>query len=242
MCGGKLVFGAGIGYREVEFKAFGTTLKQAGQRFEECLTAVKRLWTEDFVTMKASYFELDGANCTVLPVQKPMPPVWIGANADVGIRRTARMADAWFVNPHNKLATLARQMEIYRRALDACDKPFPAEFPMAREVFVARSREDAIRLARPFLEVKYKAYRDWGQDKVMPASDHFDLDFDDLVDDRFLIGSAAEVTAQIIDLQRRFGVTTLILGVHWVGMPQSLALEQMQLLAEEVFPAVRQAG
>ena len=91
MCGGKLVFGAGIGYREMEFRAFGTTLKQAGRRFEECLTAVKRLWTEDFVTMKASYFELDNANCTVLPVQKPMPPVWIGANIDVGIRR----ARAW---------------------------------------------------------------------------------------------------------------------------------------------------
>jgi hypothetical protein len=60
------------------------------------------------------------------------------------------------------------------------------------------------------------------------------------VDDRFLIGSATEVTEQMIDLRRRFGVTTLILGVHWVGMPQSLALEQMQLLAEEVFPAVRQ--
>ena len=170
MCGGKLVFGAGIGYREVEFHAFGTTLKQAGQRFEECLTAVKRLWTEDFVTMQASYFELDNANCTVLPVQKPMPPVWIGANIDVGIRRTARMADAWFVNPHNKLATIARQMDVYKRELDACGKPFPAEFPMAREVFVARSRDEAIHLARPSLEVKYKAYRDWGQDKVMPAS------------------------------------------------------------------------
>ena len=88
--------------------------------------------------------------------------------------------------------------------------------------------------------MKYKAYRDWGQDKVMPASDHFDLDFDELVDDRFLIGSTAEVTEQIIDLRRRFGVTTMILGVHWVGMPKSLALEQMQLLAEEVFPAVEQ--
>ena len=74
MCGGKLVFGAGIGYREVEFRAFGTTLKQAGRRFEECLTAVKRLWTEDFVTMQASYFSLENANCTVMPVQKPMPP------------------------------------------------------------------------------------------------------------------------------------------------------------------------
>jgi alkanesulfonate monooxygenase SsuD/methylene tetrahydromethanopterin reductase-like flavin-dependent oxidoreductase (luciferase family) len=241
MSGGKLVFGAGIGYREVEFRAFGTTLKQAGRRFEECLTAVKRLWTEDFVTMQASYFALENANCTVLPVQKPMPPVWIGANIDVGIRRAARMADAWFVNPHNKLATIAQQMEVYKRELDACGKPFPTEFPMAREVFIARTRSEAIERARPSLEVKYKAYRDWGQDKVMPSSDHFDLDFDDLVDDRFLIGSPAEVTEQILDLRRRFGVTTLIAGVHWVGMPKSLALEQMQLLAEEVFPAVRQA-
>jgi alkanesulfonate monooxygenase SsuD/methylene tetrahydromethanopterin reductase-like flavin-dependent oxidoreductase (luciferase family) len=242
MSGGKLVFGAGIGYREVEFKAFGTALKQAGKRFEECLTAVKRLWSEDFVSMKASYFELDNANCTVLPVQKPMPPIWIGANANIGIRRAARMADCWFVNPHGKLDTLMQQLDVYKRELDACGKPFPAEFPMAREAFVARSREEAIRLARPSLEAKYQAYRDWGQDKVMPASDHFDLNFDDLVRDRFLIGTPAEVTEQIISLRKRFGVTTLILGVHWVGMPKSVSLEQMQLIAEEVFPAVRQAA
>ncbi len=242
MCNGKLVFGAGIGYREVEFRAFGTTLKQAGKRFEECLTAVKRLWSEDFVTMQASYFSLEGANCTTLPVQKPMPPVWIGANANVGIRRAARMADAWFINPHNKLDTTAAQMEVYKRALDEAGKPFPAELPMAREVFVAGSREEAIRLARPSLEAKYKAYREWGQDKVMPASDHFDLDFSELMDDRFLFGSPAEVTEQILALKQRFGVTTLILGIHWVGMPNSLALETMQLLAEQVFPAVNSAG
>jgi alkanesulfonate monooxygenase SsuD/methylene tetrahydromethanopterin reductase-like flavin-dependent oxidoreductase (luciferase family) len=116
MCNGRLIFGAGIGYREVEFKAFGATQKQSGKRFEECLEAVKRLWSEDFVTMKASYFELDNANCTVLPVQKPMPPVWIGANANVGIRRAARMADTLFINPHNKIDTIAEQMEIYKRA------------------------------------------------------------------------------------------------------------------------------
>ena len=32
MCDGKLIFGAGIGYREVEFKAFGTTQKQSAHR------------------------------------------------------------------------------------------------------------------------------------------------------------------------------------------------------------------
>ena len=242
MCDGKLVFGAGIGYREVEFNAFGTTLKQAGPRFEECLTAIKRLWTEDFVDMEASYFKLDHANCTVLPVQKPMPPIWIGANIGVGIRRAAREADAWFINPHNKIETIDKQMEVYKRALDDAGKPFPAELPMAREVFVARTREEAIRLARPSLEEKYRVYREWGQDKVMPASDHMGLDFEELMQDRFLFGSPAEVTEQILTLKRRFNINTLMLGIHWVGMPASLAMEQMQLISEEVFPAVRSAG
>src|SRR5580700_7500030 len=239
MSGGKVVFGCGIGYRDVEFKAFGTTLKQAGPRFEECLDAVKRLWTEDFVTMHGSHFELDGANCTVKPLQKPMPPVWIGANADIGIRRAARLGDCWYINPHSTLTTLARQLDLYKRALDECGKPFPAELPMRREVFVADTREEAIRLAQPYLEVKYKTYREWGQDKVMPAGDDFDHGFDELLDDRFLIGSPAEVAGRLIDLQRRFGVNHLVASVHWPGMPNSLALEQMQILAEEVMPAVR---
>lgn len=241
MCDGKLIFGAGIGYREVEFNAFGSTQKQSGPRFEECLTAVKRLWSEDFVTMAGSYFKLDHANCTVMPIQKPMPPVWIGANANVGIRRAARVADTWFINPHNKIDTIAQQMEVYKRALDDCGKPFPDELPMAREVFVAPSRTEAIRLAKPSLEAKYQAYKDWGQDKVMPSGDAFSTDFEELMNDRFLFGSPNEVTEQILVLRRRFGVNTLVLGIHWVGMPASLAMEQMQLISEEVFPAVRSA-
>ncbi|MSO75676.1 MAG: LLM class flavin-dependent oxidoreductase [Alphaproteobacteria bacterium] len=238
---GKVVFGTGIGYREVEFKAFGTTQKDAARRFEECLIAIKRLWSEEFVDMMGSHFELKGANCTVKPVQKPMPPIWIGANADPAIRRAARMSDAWYVNPHNKIETIARQLDVYKRALDECGKPFPAEFPMMREVFVARGRAQAIQLARPSLEVKYKAYHEWGQDKVMPKADHLDLDFDELMNDRFLFGSPAEVTDQILDLVRRFGITNLVTGIHWPGMSQQLVVDQMHMLAEEVFPAVRRA-
>ena len=186
-------------------------------------------------------FALESANCTVLPVQNLMLPVWIGANIDVGIRLAPRMADTCTSIRTTRCATIAQQMDVYKRALDACGKPFPAEFPMAREVFIGSTRAEAVERARP-LELKYKAYRGCGQDKVMPSLDHFDLDFAELVDDRFLIGSPAEVTEQVLDLRRRFGVTTPIAGVHWVGMPKSLALEQMQLLADEVFPAVRSAA
>ncbi len=240
--GGKLVFGCGIGYRDVEFKAFGLSRKEAAARFEEGLAAIKRLWAEDFVDMAGSHFTLDHANCTVKPLQKPHPPIWIGANADVAVRRAARLGDCWYINPHSTLTTLARQLDIYRRELDQYGKPFPAELPMRREVFVARSRDEAIRLARPYLETKYRTYREWGQDKVMPQGDDFDHDFADLLADRFLIGSAVEVAGRLIDLQRRFGMNHLVASLHWPGMPNSLALEQMQILAEEVMPAVRRAA
>ena len=49
MSGGRLIFGSGIGYREVEFKAFGMTSKERGRRFEENLIAIRRLWTEEKV-------------------------------------------------------------------------------------------------------------------------------------------------------------------------------------------------
>ena len=239
LCGGKLVFGAGIGYRDVEFKAFGVPRGKLGPRFEATLAAIRRLWTEDSVTLKGDGWELDQAACPVKPLQQPTPPIWIGGNADVAIERAARIGDCWYVNPHNTLATIERQMDLYKRALDAAGRPFPAELPMRREVFVAPTRAEAIRRAQPYLEEKYKAYRAWGQDKVMPEGDDFDHAFNELLEDRFLFGSPQEVADQLNRLTARLGVTHLVASVHWPGMPNSLALEQLHLLAEEVRPLLR---
>src|SRR2546425_2139739 len=172
MSGGKVILGVALGYRDVEYLAFGTTQKERVRRFEENLEAIKRLWTEDVVDMKGSHFTLAGASVGTRPVQKPHPPLWIGANADPALRRAARLGDGWYVNPHNRIDTIVRQVGVYRRALDELGKPFPAEFPARREVFVARSRQEAIRLSAPILAAKYAAYHQWGQEKAMPASDN----------------------------------------------------------------------
>ena len=240
MSGGKVIFGAALGYREVEFLAFGTSQKERVQRFEENIIAIKRLWTEDVVDMKGSHFELKGASAATKPVQKPHPPIWIGANADVAIERAARMGDCWYVNPHNRIGTIIRQTDVYKKALDECGKPFPKEFPGRRELFVASSREEAMRLCKPFLAAKYKAYHEWGQDKAMPEGDN-DLgqDFDELVRDRFLVGSPDEVAEQILQLNKETGLNHLILSMQWPGMPQSMVLDTITMVAEEVFPRVR---
>lgn len=241
MSGGKVIFGVALGYREVEFLAFGTSQKERVQRFEENLAAVQRLWTEDAVDMVGSHFELKGASVPTKPLQKPHPPIWIGANADPAIRRAARLGDCWYVNPHNRIDTIVRQVDLYKRALDACGKPFPAEFPARREVFVAETRQEAIRLCAPFLGEKYKAYHAWGQSNAMPEGDNdLGVAFDELIRDRFLIGSPDEVAEQMLRLNEKTGINHLIMSVQWPGMPQSMVLDQLHMLAEAVFPKVRQ--
>jgi len=240
MSGGRVIFGIALGYRDVEYLAFGTTQKERVRRFEENLEAIKRLWTEDTVAMAGSHFTLEGASVGTKPVQKPHPPIWIGANADPAIRRAARLGDCWYVNPHNRIDTIVRQVEVYKRALDEYGKPFPREFPARREVFVARSREEAVRICAPYLGAKYAAYQQWGQGQAMPAGDNdLGVEFEELLRDRFLLGSPDEVADEILRLHRATGINHLIMSVQWPGMPQTLVLDELHMLAEEVFPRVR---
>ena len=239
--GGKVIFGVGLGYREVEFKAFGTTGKERVKRFEENLAAIKRLWTEDKVTMAGSHFELIEATCSLRPQQNPHPPIWMGANADVAIRRAARLADSWMINPHNRVDTIVQQIEVYKRALEKASKPFPDVLPISREMFVGKDRADAIRQAEPYVAAKYKAYHEWGQDKQMPEGDNdLGMAYEELQDGRFIFGSVDEVAEQIIVLAKATGINQLGCPVQWIGMPQSHVIEQMHLLGEEVLPRVRQ--
>ena len=236
---GRLIFGVGIGYREVESKAFGTSQRERGKRTDEALIAIKRLWSEDVVDMKGSHFELDGAVCWPKPVQQPHPPIWIGANANIALRRAAAHGDCWYINPHSMVDTIVEQMEVYKRELDAADKPFPKELPMRREAFVAPTREEAIKLAGPFVAKKYAAYHAWGQDDQLPEGETLAGGFDELVGDRFLIGSPDEVADQMLAINKRLGVNHLILSMEWAGMEKSVAMDCMQLMAEEVFPKVK---
>lgn len=238
MSGGKVILGVALGYRDLEFKAFGTSQGERVQRLEENLIAIKRLWTEEGVSMKGSHFELDEVSLGMRPVQRPHPPIWMGANADPAIRRAARLADCWYIPPHNRIDTVLRQLDVYRRELDACGKPFPAELPMRREVFVADNREEALRRCGPALENKYRAYVQWGQDKPMPEGDGLDMDLRELLKERFLIGSPDEVAEAILAIVRPTGVNHLIISTHWPGMETAVAMDAMRRFAEEVMPRV----
>jgi alkanesulfonate monooxygenase SsuD/methylene tetrahydromethanopterin reductase-like flavin-dependent oxidoreductase (luciferase family) len=72
---GNFVFGVGLGYRDVEFDAFGVPRGQRVRRFEQCLEIVKRLWTEESVTFENDICKLSNVTATCRPLQQPYPPI-----------------------------------------------------------------------------------------------------------------------------------------------------------------------
>lgn len=236
---GRFVFGVGLGYRPEEFEGMGVEMKTRVSRFLEILDVARRLWTEDVVTHRGRHFTLTSASLTLKPVQRPHPPIWIAASGDAAFDRAARHGDACLINPHASLPTLQRQMAIYRTALAEVGKPFPAEAPIFKECSVARTREKALRDAEPYLLQKYKAYADWGLDKPLPKGESLSVPYDDLVRDRFIVGTPDECRAEILRYRDLLGVNYFLLRPQWPGVPQKHVLEQIELIGQELIPSLR---
>ena len=236
---GNFIFGIGLGYRDVEFDAFGVPKGERVKRFEEYLEVVQRLWTEDSVSYDGPGCKLDNVHMNIRPLQTPGPPVWIAANNDPAVRRAARLGDAWFINPHATIDTISRQMVIYRETLESVNKPWPADRPVFKEVFCAKDRATAVELAAPYLLGKYRDYAKWGQEKAMPEKDDFSQPFEELLQGRFILGSPEDCYEQLKPYWEELDCNHLIIRTHWAGMPVSSALSSMRLISEELMPELR---
>jgi alkanesulfonate monooxygenase SsuD/methylene tetrahydromethanopterin reductase-like flavin-dependent oxidoreductase (luciferase family) len=236
---GNLIFGVGLGYREVEFAAFGVAKGERVKRFEEYLALIQRLWTEERVSYAGAGCRLDNVRMNIRPVQKPRPPIWMAANNEPAVRRAARLADAWLINPHARLDTLRRQVAIYRAELRALGKDDHRELPVIKEVYCARDRATALDVAGPYLLAKYRDYATWGQDKVMPDNEDFSRSLDELIEDRFILGSPQQCYAQLEPYWKELGATHIVMRTHWAGMPLSASLASMRLISDELLPALR---
>jgi alkanesulfonate monooxygenase SsuD/methylene tetrahydromethanopterin reductase-like flavin-dependent oxidoreductase (luciferase family) len=112
VAGGRLVFGIGAGGSAVngntanlqivhrEYDAYGIDVVPPGEAvtaLDEACTLIKRLWTEDQpFDFDGRSYQLSGAICEPKPVQRPGPPIMIGAGGErSALRVVARHADIW---------------------------------------------------------------------------------------------------------------------------------------------------
>src|ERR1700740_2467681 len=104
---------------------------------------------------------LNRAGISVKPVPPGDPPLYIAGQADVSVRRAARIGDAWLIVNTSGLGKVTPLMQTYRAALRECGRT-PTEYPITVECYVAARPAPEPKECREPLEYKYNAYASWG--------------------------------------------------------------------------------
>src|SRR5664279_1385930 len=94
LSGGRLRLGVGLGWNEVEYTSLNENFHNRGQRIEEQVQLMRRLWTEPLVDFKGKWHTIPDAGLNPRPVQRPIP-IGFGGTAEVALRRLARLGDGW---------------------------------------------------------------------------------------------------------------------------------------------------
>lgn len=69
--------------------------RERRERLAEAVQVIKLLWTQEQPVFHGKYYTLDSPHFSPLPLQRPHPPIQIGAAHDELIRLAARHADAF---------------------------------------------------------------------------------------------------------------------------------------------------
>ncbi|MDP3984196.1 MAG: LLM class flavin-dependent oxidoreductase, partial [Acidimicrobiia bacterium] len=82
---------------------------------EDAIEIFRRLTTGERVSYEGRHFSLDQAQYRPMPLQRPHPPIWIGANRpQLGLPLVGRQADVW----HGWGDGYAEKWDVVRRSAE----------------------------------------------------------------------------------------------------------------------------
>lgn len=239
---GRLVLGAGVGWRERTFRLMDVSHDERGRVFEETLRTVTTAWSGEEPPLAATG---DPFRCE--PRLDDRPDVWVGGYAQAALERAARfaeagLADAWFPGTQPDLDGLRRRRAFLDDELEARSvDPSTVAFPLLRDGVIASDAERAEALVREHALPAFDRYygeeaadEPGKEDGAVTKAAEGDL-VRDLIDEHLLVGTPADWLAAI-DNYAGIGIDTLLVRIYFEGMPADVVHRQLELIADEVLP------
>ena len=96
---GRFLFGMGAGWNAEEMENRGTAFADRWKVLEERIEAMKACWTQDDSVYHGKHVDFDAIWSWPKPVQRPHPPIIVGAASSWGRERVAPYCDGWVPLP-----------------------------------------------------------------------------------------------------------------------------------------------
>jgi alkanesulfonate monooxygenase SsuD/methylene tetrahydromethanopterin reductase-like flavin-dependent oxidoreductase (luciferase family) len=153
---GRFDFGIGKGYRWGEFHGFCMPMEEAEERYQETVDFLRKAWTSGGrFSHHGKYWDYDDVVIEPAPVQKPHPPLWVGAQSPNSIRYAAENGFNLLLGQAGSPETVAEGIGVYCRAVEAQGRIFdPMNVGLTRALHIAYTpaeREAAHELRAKFM-------------------------------------------------------------------------------------------
>jgi probable F420-dependent oxidoreductase len=200
LSGGRLELGIGAGWDKPEYDRLGLRFDPPGtrvERMEEGLAVIKGLWGDGPFTFAGRHYAITGIDGMPKPLQRPHPPVFIGAGGKRLLSFAAREADVVGI------------LDRARPDGSGLDVGEETEESMARKIGWVREaagdRFDRLELAALMWGVAVTDDRRAGAERLRP-----DLGLTPeqvLASPYFLVGSTEAIAERLLELRERHGVS-----------------------------------
>ena len=139
---GRLIVGLGIGEGSANYQAFGITAERRVTRYEEAITVMKALWTEERANVDGHFWKLEGARMQPKPLQKPHMPLVFGGHSEPALRRAVRMGDGWMAAGSTSTAASLDSLKQIRGYLEEAGRK-ESEFWLSKRLYIAIDDDEA---------------------------------------------------------------------------------------------------
>ena len=96
LSGGRVLFGVGVGWNVEELGTVSPIpWAQRYRALADCVAALRVLWSEVEAEYHGEYFDFEPVWSQPKPLQRPSPPVLLGAGGRLGTREALAWADGW---------------------------------------------------------------------------------------------------------------------------------------------------
>jgi probable F420-dependent oxidoreductase len=124
---GRVTIGAGLGWLEGEFAALGEAFHGRGDRANEIIAIMRRLWTDEVIEHHGQFYNFGPVRFEPKPIQDPYPPIEIGGISPAALARAGTLGDGWIDPGGSDLAETQeriRAVNRHRRVAERLDSPF----------------------------------------------------------------------------------------------------------------------
>ena len=212
LSGGRSLPAVGLGTEdEREFEACGADKRQRGRVTDEAVEVMRLLWSQDSVTFRGRYFNLTDVTIRPKPVQKELPPIWIGGRSEPAIRRTARIGDGWLVSQATPGEVAAGVSQIKAMAPEFGNEIEDDHYGALFSFCIADSYDEARATAEPYMLRR-----------------RTDVDYDG-----FSAFGTADRIRDLIDSYIDAGATKFVARP---ACPPAMMMDQLRALGENVLP------